>query len=91
MSTQEWKNGPPLGLIGAGHTKFLIRGTADPESSAIPVVVVPAKPMSNEEMAVSHAAVGLSYMLVYDVQGDGNDFEERRMWELRGALWKART
>lgn len=90
MGIQKWKKGPPMTLIRKGHTKFLVRGTADPESSAIPVVVVSAKPMTNEEMAISHMAVGLSYMLVYDVQGEGNDFEER-MWELRGALWKARA
>jgi hypothetical protein len=91
MGIQKWRKGAPMGLIMKGHTKFLIRGTQDPESSAIAVVVVPAKPMIDEEKAFSHAAVGLSYMLVYDVQGDGNDFEERRMYELEGALWKVRT
>lgn len=82
----EW----PAELIRAGHRKFFVKGTQDPESSAFPVLVVEAEPFSNEEKAISHASVGLSYSLCFDVVGDGVEFERRRLWELQKASWKKR-
>jgi len=89
MTEDGWQKGFPLELVRKGRTRFLIRGTHDPESEAVPVVVSPREgSMTDHEKVVSHAAVGLSLSLAYFVSADGTQFEERGAWELEGCLWK---
>lgn len=90
IAESPWKDEWPAGLIRDGHRKFFVKGTGDPESDAFPVLIVDAEPFTDAERAMSHASVGLSYSLCYDVVGDGVPFERRRLWELEKAHWKKR-
>lgn len=90
LAETQWKDEWPAGLIREGHLKFFVKGTHDPESAAIPVLIVDAEPFTDAEKGMSHATVGLSYSLCYDVVGDGVPFERRRLWELEKAHWKKR-
>lgn len=86
----EWQKEPPWGDIKAGHEHFWIRGHADPESTAVAVKLVMAPKKTDAQMAYESAMIGLKWSRMWDVVGDGNEFEQRPLYEVEGALWKKR-
>jgi len=83
-----WKTEPPWDEIRAGGTKFWVRGREDPESAAIAVRLITAASRSPEQRAFESVTYGLSLWRMFDVEGDGNPFERRPLYEIQGALWK---
>jgi hypothetical protein len=67
---------------------YWVKGVEDPDESAVRVRIVTRT--TEPDMPFESVMVGLSWLRVFDVVGDGLEFEEferRPLFELEGALW----